>query len=117
MSKVNSFRNIAIAIVILALGAVATWAQPPDKKNPNDPTGNARNVSKEASDIYKKWKNNDVAYIITNEEKKAFEALCAAQDITPSQVVRQMIRDYMLLHGVTYSTKNKTDTAPAEENR
>ena len=75
MSKVNSFRNIAIAIVILALGAIAAWAQPPDKKNPNDPTGNARNVSKEASDIYKKWKNNDVAYIITNEEKKAFEAL------------------------------------------
>lgn len=48
-------------------------------------------------------------------KKKAFEELCAAQDITPSQVVRQMIRDYMQFHGVTYSTKNKTVTTPAKE--
>ncbi len=75
MSKVKPFRNLAIAMVITALGAVAVWAQPPDKKNPNDPTGNARKVSKEVNDVYKKWKNNDVAYIITNEEKKAFDAL------------------------------------------
>ena len=50
-------------------------------------------------------------------KKKAFEALCAAQDITPSQVVRQMIRDYMQLHGEAYSTKNKTVTTPAEEDQ
>lgn len=50
-------------------------------------------------------------------KKKAFEALCAAQDITPSQVVRQMIRDYMQLHGVTYSTKNKTVATPAVEDQ
>ena len=50
-------------------------------------------------------------------KKKAFEDLCAAQDITPSQVVRQMIRDYMQLHGVTYSTKNKTVVTPAEEDQ
>ena len=50
-------------------------------------------------------------------KKKAFEALCAAQDISPSQVVRQMIRDYMQLHGVTYSTKNKTVTTPAKEDQ
>lgn len=40
-------------------------------------------------------------------KKKAFEELCAAQDITPSQVVRQMIRDYMELHGMDYATKNR----------
>ena len=50
-------------------------------------------------------------------KKKAFEDLCAAQDITPSQVVRQMIRDYMQLHGVTYSTKNKTVAIPAKEDQ
>lgn len=33
-------------------------------------------------------------------KKQAFEELCAAQDITPSQVVRQMIREYLEKHGV-----------------
>lgn len=35
-------------------------------------------------------------------KKKAFEILCAAQDRTPSQVVRQMIRDYLKQHGVAW---------------
>lgn len=35
-------------------------------------------------------------------KKKAFETLCAAQDRTPSQVVRQMIRDYLKQHGVAW---------------
>ncbi|HVK53550.1 MAG TPA: ribbon-helix-helix protein, CopG family [Burkholderiales bacterium] len=38
-------------------------------------------------------------------KKKAFEDLCAAQDLTPSQVVRQMIREYLEQHGVDYATK------------
>jgi len=32
--------------------------------------------------------------------------LCAAQDLTPSQVVRQLIREYLAQHGVTYKTKS-----------
>ncbi|UHL65349.1 ribbon-helix-helix domain-containing protein [Paralcaligenes sp. KSB-10] len=40
--------------------------------------------------------------LIDPHKKKAFEGLCAAQDITPSQVVRKMIRDYLAQHGVTY---------------
>jgi ribbon-helix-helix protein len=35
-------------------------------------------------------------------KKEAFEELCARLDITPSQVVRQLIRDYLRHHGVTY---------------
>lgn len=38
-------------------------------------------------------------------KKQAFENLCASQDLTPSQVVRQLIREYLERHGVTYSTK------------
>jgi antitoxin component of RelBE/YafQ-DinJ toxin-antitoxin module len=40
--------------------------------------------------------------LIDAEKKTAFEALCAAQDITVSQVVRQLIREYLDRHGITY---------------
>jgi hypothetical protein len=40
--------------------------------------------------------------LIDAEKKKAFEELCASQDITASQVVRQLIRDYLARHGVEY---------------
>jgi len=35
-------------------------------------------------------------------KKKAFEQLCAQLDVTPSQVVRQLIRDYLKQHGVEW---------------
>ncbi len=41
-------------------------------------------------------------------KKKAFEQLCAAQDLTPSQVVRQMIRDYLKQHGVAWQPSGRT---------
>ncbi len=40
--------------------------------------------------------------LIDPNKKKAFERLCASQDITPSQVVRQLIRDYLTEHGISY---------------
>ena len=43
--------------------------------------------------------------LVDPEKKKAFETLCASQDLTPSQVVRQLIRDYLAQHGVDYPTK------------
>jgi hypothetical protein len=41
-----------------------------------------------------------------------FEGLCAAQDITPSQVVRKLIRQYLIEHGVTYRTQPKINKIP-----
>ena len=41
--------------------------------------------------------------LIDPAKKEALERLCAAQDLTPSQVVRQLIRDYLAQHGVTYT--------------
>ena len=35
-------------------------------------------------------------------KKVAFERLCAEQDVTPSQIVRQLIRDYLKEHGVQW---------------
>ena len=42
--------------------------------------------------------------LIDPKKKKAFEELCASQDITPSQVVRQLIRDYLRQHNIDYSS-------------
>lgn len=47
-------------------------------------------------------KTSRLTLLIDPAKKTAFEGLCAQQDLTPSQVVRQMIRDYLTLHGVTY---------------
>lgn len=44
--------------------------------------------------------------LIDPDKKAAFEALCASQDVTPSQVVRQLIRDYLESHEVHYATKS-----------
>ena len=41
--------------------------------------------------------------LIDPAKEAAFEALCAQQDLTPSQVVRQLIREYLARHGVTYT--------------
>lgn len=40
--------------------------------------------------------------LIDPAKKKAFEALCFSQDVTPSQVVRRLIRDYLVHHDVSF---------------
>lgn len=40
--------------------------------------------------------------LIDPAKKAAFEDLCARQDRTPSQVVRQLIREYLAAHGVGF---------------
>jgi antitoxin component of RelBE/YafQ-DinJ toxin-antitoxin module len=46
--------------------------------------------------------------LIDPDKKKAFETLCAQQDMTPSQVVRRLIRDYLAAHGVSYASGPET---------
>ena len=36
--------------------------------------------------------------LIDPRKKAAFERLCAAEDVTPSQVVRRLIREYVEAH-------------------
>lgn len=43
--------------------------------------------------------------LIDPNKKQAFEALCNRQDLKPSQVVRQLIREYLDKHDVEYSSK------------
>ena len=55
--------------------------------------------------------------LIDPNKKAAFERLCAQQDRSASQVVRQMIRDYLAAHGVSYEASgapvDDADAAPA----
>lgn len=36
--------------------------------------------------------------LIDPRKKRMFEEICAAHDLTPSQVVRQLIREYIIKH-------------------
>ena len=58
--------------------------------------------------------------LIDADKKKAFEALCASQDITASQVVRQLIREYLVKHGVGHapyaSSASKASNPPNASN-
>lgn len=47
-------------------------------------------------------KSARLTVLIDPNKKQALEQLCASQDVTPSQVVRQLIRDYLDKHGVDY---------------
>ncbi len=49
--------------------------------------------------------------LIDPNKKTAFEQLCARQDRTPSQVVRQLIRDYLAAHDESFVGSG----APADE--
>ena len=80
MYKMNLVKNAAIGLLFISAGAVCVSAQ--DKKGDpaQDPSTKARKVTAELKEAYKKWRNTDVAYIITKEEKKAFDALTTDEE-------------------------------------
>ena len=49
--------------------------------------------------------------LIDPNKKAAFERLCAMQDQTASQVVRQLIRDYLAQHGVEFQASGADEAA------
>lgn len=53
--------------------------------------------------------------LIDPVKKQAFEDLCNRQDLKPSQVVRQLIREYLKTHGVEYATKMTVSTSQTED--
>jgi hypothetical protein len=50
--------------------------------------------------------------LIDPDKKAAFERLCALQDRTASQVVRQLIRDHLARHGVEYASADPPPPPP-----
>jgi GWxTD domain-containing protein len=86
MSYLKLVRGFALMLLFLGLAALPALAQGKgDKKDKNDKpdvdvADKPRNVKPELKDAYKKWINNDVPYIITKEEKKAFYALATDEE-------------------------------------
>ncbi|MEP7074262.1 MAG: GWxTD domain-containing protein [Acidobacteriota bacterium] len=84
MSKVKLIRNFALTLTVLAISATGVFAQKDKGKPSATPTEDIntkqRKVTPEIKDVYKKWINTDVAYIITKDEKKAFYALTTDEE-------------------------------------
>ncbi len=76
MSKKNFIRNMVLTSTVLLTGVSGALAQ---KTEPTPPTesieSKSRVVKAEVKEVYKNWLKKDVSYIITPEEKKAFNAL------------------------------------------
>lgn len=62
-------------------------------------------------------KTSRLTLLIDPAKKAAFEQLCAQQDKTPSQVVRQLIREYLAAHGVSYVPSGSTARATPKPRR
>lgn len=80
MSERKLIRNFALAASVLVSGVSFAAAQ--DKSPTQDPSQKARNVKTEESvkRVYKKWLTEDVPYIITSDEKKAFNKLVTDEE-------------------------------------
>ncbi len=84
MSSVKFAKNFALTLFIsLCFGTLTAFSQPPGKdgdKPSVDPTGNVRRVKPEVKEAYKRWLSTDVAYIITKDERRAFQALTTDEE-------------------------------------
>jgi GWxTD domain-containing protein len=70
--------RLAVALVTLAFAAPVAWTQKEQKNQ--DPQDKPRNVKTEIKRAYKEWLEKDVAYIITDEERKAFKKLATDEE-------------------------------------
>jgi GWxTD domain-containing protein len=75
MSKKNLIRNLVLSSSVLLTGATLGFAQKPENTPAQNVEEKSRNFKPEVKEVYKNWLKKDVAYIITSEEKKAFNAL------------------------------------------
>src|SRR3989441_18194 len=69
---------LRLSVAFLAVAFLAPQSAAQKKKNEDqnqDPHERARNVKPELKRVYKDWLEKDVAYIITDEERKAFKKL------------------------------------------
>lgn len=75
MSHHKLMCRLALSILALMLASPVALAQQEKKRQSQDPTQRERNVKPEVKRVYKDWLEKDVAYIITDDERKAFKKL------------------------------------------
>jgi GWxTD domain-containing protein len=82
MARQGRMVSLLLAAALLALGPAAASAQKDKKKGGEDQDvmSRERNVKKERSKIFEKWLSEDVAYIITDEERKAYKKLATDEE-------------------------------------
>jgi GWxTD domain-containing protein len=92
MARHQRTRSLALALGMLVSSAAAPAAAlaQKDKGKQQDVPDRERNVKKERSNMFKKWIEEDVAYIITDDEKKAWKKL--ATDEEREQFIEQFWR-------------------------
>lgn len=73
-------RNFALVGLVLASGVSVAFAQPEKNTPSQNPADKPRNVKKEVAKVYKDWVSKDVAYIITKDERKAFDKLTTDEE-------------------------------------
>lgn len=74
-----SLRLTIILLTLLSVGP-SVLAQGKKKDQGQDPMDKARNVKPELRKAYKDWLEKDVAYVITDEERKAFKKLVTDEE-------------------------------------
>lgn len=78
MTKIYFVRFVFLAAALMLAASVPVSAQRDknDKNRPSqDPTERPRNVRPELKEAYKRWLDQDVPYLITKEERRAFMSL------------------------------------------
>ncbi len=73
MSYLKLFFRLMVLLSAVTFAAALSYPQTAQK--PQDPSEKPRNVKPELKKAYKDWLEKDVAYIITDEERKAFKKL------------------------------------------
>jgi hypothetical protein len=61
------------------------------------------------------FRTSRLTLLIDPNKKNAFERLCALQDLTTSQVVRQSARNYLGQHGVQHLTRGVSEFPPSPD--
>ncbi len=77
MARQQWTRSLALALALVSLLPSAAFAQKDKNKKgaDQDISDRPRNVKKETSSPFKKWVDEDVAYIITEDERRAWKKL------------------------------------------
>ena len=81
MARQQGIRSLALALTLLVSASpAAVMAQKKKGDQQQDVPDRERTVKKERSNMFKKWIDEDVAYIITDEEKKAWKKLATDEE-------------------------------------